>query len=378
MQVSSSFAKTHGAQLVQLANDKSQQGRAVLTTAIVELFSEETQLFTSSDREVMTQIIIQLVDSVEVTVKTALAERLADQSGMPRDLAIHIANMEASVAFPILKNSTVLQDPDLISIVMHKTMEHQMAVSVRTILPPAVSKALAESEHDDVVRSLLENDGAQIDEETFEGIARRVTQETAFNNALVKRQDLPKWVGQQLYWAVSAALRQDLIENHGIDEDSLDDAIEGVLPEIIERFVEEKVDKKDVAPQVDLAIQKEVLGKVLLSQLQSAQVEKFTTWLATASKLREELTNRIMFEEGGECLAAIFKALDVDRNDFLSIFVLLRQGRLGAQNVPANEIKHASEFYANVKMDRALKFLKRLQRNPEYLNAIRAVNTRSS
>ncbi len=374
----SSLATSHGAQLVLLAQDKSQHGRAVLTTAIVELFSEDARLFTDSDRELMTQIIVQLVDSVELSVKTALAERLASQPDVPRDLAMHFANMEAGVAFSVLKNSSALKDPDLIRIVMHKTMEHQMAVSARLILSPAVSRALAESEHDNVVQSLLENSGAEIDHDTFEGIAGRATETTVFNEALVNRHDLPKQVCHQLYWAVSAALRQTLIDNHDIDEDSIDDAIEDVLSDMIEHLAEEKTEGEDVAARVELAIRKGVLGQALLALLQSVQIHRFTTWLAAASHLREDLISRIMFEEGGECLAAIFKALEIDREDFLSIFVFLRQGRLGEKTVPAGEVQKAAEFYSSVKPDRAAKFLKRLQRNPDYLNAIRTVNTRSA
>lgn len=59
-----------------------------------------------------------MVDGVETIVKTTFAERLADQPDIPRDLAMHLAELEARIAFPILKNSTVLTDPDLISIVM--------------------------------------------------------------------------------------------------------------------------------------------------------------------------------------------------------------------------------------------------------------------
>lgn len=376
--MNSSLATTHGAQLVQLANDRSQRGRALLTTAIVELFSEEARLFTDSDLKVMTEIIVQLVDSVETSVKTALAERLAEQPDLPQDLAMHLANMEAGVAFPILKNSAVLKDPDLISIVLHKTMEHQMAVSVRAIITPTVSKALAESEHDEVVKSLLENKRAEIDDETFEGIAGRTTEDTIFNDALVRRQDLPEPIAKQLFWAVSAALRQVLIDDHGINEDSIDDAIEDVLPHIVEYSFREKGGNEDVAARVETAIRSGALGKLLLSLLKSVQIKAFTTALAAAGHLREELINRIMFEEGGECLAAIFKALDIGRGDFLSIFVLLRQGRLGEQKVPEDEVRKAAEFYSGVKPDRALKFLKRLQRNPEYLNAIRTINTPST
>lgn len=374
MRTQSSWSEVQGAQLIQLASDKSQKGRALLTTAVVELFSDDNQIFSDSDHEVMTEIILKLVESVETSVKSAIAERLSENSEVPRDLIVAFANMESKVAFPVLKNSPVLKDPDLISVVMHKTMEHQMAVSMRTIIPAAVSRALGESEYDEVIQSLLENPGAEIGKETYESIAKRSSKESIFNKAMVERRDLPKSVAKQLYWAVSAVLRQELVGQHGIDEDSIDDAIEDVVPEMIDEFVGREDGGKDIAAQVEAATRKGVLGKVLVALLQSARIADFTSWLATASHLREELVNKIMFEEGGECLAAVFKAIGIGREDFLSMFVLLRQGRLGYGEMPKDEVQRVSEFFEQVKPDRASTFLKRLQRNPEYLNAIRTIN----
>lgn len=372
-QENSSWSEVHGAQLVQLANDKSQEGRALLTTAVVELFADDSDLFTSSDQQVMSKIILQLIETIETSVKAAISERLSTQSNIPRELAVELANMESNIAFPILKNCSALQDPDLVSIVMHKTMEHQMAVSMRSMIPPTVSKALAASEYDEVIMSLLENDGAEIDDVVFVDIAARPAPDNRFRDAMVRRRDLPSSVANELYWAVSAALRQQLVELHGVDEDSVDDAIEDTVPDIIASLSEDEIDP-ELEAKVQAAIKKGVLGKVLLRLLQSAEITKFTDWFAAASHLRKPLASKIMFEEGGECLAAIFTALRVDREDYLSIFVLLRQGRLGEQKMPENEVRAASEFYSKVKPDKAFTLLKRLQRNPEYLNALRKVD----
>lgn len=373
MQENSSWSEVHGAQLVQLANDKSQKGRALLTTAVVELFADDSDLFTPSDQQVMTKIILHLIETIETSVKTAIAERLSTQPNIPHELAVKLANMESNVAFPILKSCSALQDPDLVSIVMHKTMEHQMAVSMRSMVSPTVSRALAASEHDEVVMSLLANDDAEIDDIVFVDVANRPAPDNRFRDAMVRRRDLPASVANELYWAVSAALRQQLIEQHGVDEDSVDDAIEDIVPDIIAGIAEDDVDP-DLAAQVEAAIRKGVLGKILLKLLQGAEISKFTEWLAAASHLRKPLVSKIMFEEGGECLAAIFTALRVDREEYLSIFVLLRQGRLGDQKMPEDEIRAAFEFYSRVKPDKAFTLLKRLQRNPEYLNAMRRLD----
>lgn len=368
------LTSTHRDQLIHLANDRSKKGRALLTTAVVELFSGKSRLFTGSDYEVMTDIIIKLIDGIEKTVKAALAERLADEPNVPRELALHFANMESSIAFPILKNSTALRDPDLINIVMNKTREHHMAVSMRAIVPASVSRALVDRGDDGVVKSLLENKGAEIDDKTFEDIAKRTNQDSIFSAAIVRRHDLPKSVAKQLYWAISAALRQDLIFNHGIDEDSIDNAIEDVIPQMIEGIEEEKSAGEEFANQVERAVRQGELGDTLLALLNATQIPRFTTWFATACHLREGLANRIMFEEGGECFAAICKAVGIDSQSFLAIFILLRQGRLGDKRVPSDEIKNVSAYFEKISTKEASALLKRLQRNPELLNAIRVLD----
>lgn len=370
--------KRHHDRLIVLANDRSQKGRASLSEAIVELFSGKARIFTESDCKVMTDIIIQLVDGIETTVKAALAERLSEEPNVPRELALHFAKMESNIAFPILKNSTALRDPDLINIIMHKTKEHHMAVSMRAMIPASVSRALATSEHDEVVKSLLENQGAEIDDETFAGIARRTNHDSIFGVAVVRHRDLPISVAKQLYWAVSAALRHDLVLNHGIDEDSIDNAMEDVVPEMIDGLDNGQSCAEEVTGQVEMAVRQGVLGNTLLALLHAAQIARFTTWFATACHLREDLANRIMFEEGGECFAGICKAIGVGSLDFMAIFVLLRQGRLGDKRVPKDEISRVSGYYEKISKDQASVFLRRLQRNPEYLNAIRLLGDQQS
>lgn len=377
MSGNSQLMKRHRDRLVLLANDKSRKGRELLATAVVELFSGEPRLFTESDYEVMTEIIIQLVASIETSIKVALAERLAEEPDVPRELALHFANMEGSIAFPILRKSPVLRDPDLINIIMHKTREHHMAVSMRAFIPASVSRALAKSEHDEVVKSLLENEGAEINDETFEGIARRTNENSIFGAAIVGRRDLPKSVARQLYWAVSAALRQDLVLNHDVDEESIDNVFEDVIPQMIDGIDQRKGSSEDIADQVEMAVRQGALGDKLLALLHATQIARFTTWLATACNLREDLANRIMFEEGGECFAAISKAVGVELLDFLAIFILLRQGRLGDKRVPQDETDRASDYFEQTSVEQASALLRRLQRNPEYLNAIRVVGNTS-
>ena len=69
----------------------------------------------------MTDILRRLIRDVEVTVRKALAGRLAGEASAPPDLIKPLANDEIEVAHSILLKSEVLQDIELIEIIEHRS-----------------------------------------------------------------------------------------------------------------------------------------------------------------------------------------------------------------------------------------------------------------
>ena len=117
-----------------------------------------------SDREraLMADILTRLVGDFELAVRRMLSARLAERATVPRDLVVLLANDAIEVARPILFRSTVLGDDELIEIIHHRTLEHQLAIAMRQDLSARVSEALAGTENVDVITTLLQNAGAEI------------------------------------------------------------------------------------------------------------------------------------------------------------------------------------------------------------------------
>ena len=53
-----------------------------------------------------------------------------------------LANDDIEVAYPILAFNKVLQDADLIEVIRHRTLEHQLVIAIREDVSEAVSDAL--------------------------------------------------------------------------------------------------------------------------------------------------------------------------------------------------------------------------------------------
>jgi uncharacterized protein (DUF2336 family) len=131
--------------LFELARDKTIVGRQQLTATVTDLFFAKGAALTDRERTLMTDILRQLIEDVESSVRRSLAERLAHQKDAPRDLVLALANDEIAVANAILLHSEVLRDEELIEIIHHRTLEHQLAISMRKSISEQVCDALVET-----------------------------------------------------------------------------------------------------------------------------------------------------------------------------------------------------------------------------------------
>jgi len=198
--------------LLDLARDKSANGKSQLVQIVGDLFFEEERVLNERERTLMTDILRQLIQDVEISVRKALADRMAEESEAPSDLINILANDELDVAHNILLKSEVLQDLELIEIIQHQTFEHQLTIAMRDKVSEAVSEALVETGNTKVIKTLIENDSAQISDDTIETLVNASKTEESLQEPLLNRPDLSPRLAKRMYWWVSAALRKHIVE----------------------------------------------------------------------------------------------------------------------------------------------------------------------
>lgn len=360
--------------LLKLARDKSANGRSRLVDVISDLFSERHVTLSERERALMSDILRHLVHDVEVGVRKHLAIRLSDDPHAPHDLVVALANDSAEVAHPILARSTVLRDPDLIEIVHNRTLEHQLAVALRASVSEAVSEALIETGDEGVIATLLENRGARIAETTMAYLVEQSQRIDAFQNPLVRRDDLPRTLAERMYWWVSAALRAHIIENFDVDADDIDDAIEkAVAAARAEHGNDHEKAETTARLARDLVATHGCDGRLMVRVLKSGEVALFEAMLEVATGLRRYLVQRLIYEPGGEGLAIACRALDLPAEEFTLLHALCQKARPEKNQVyPVGRAQVAS-FYEQIQPVAARKVLDRWRRHPDYLDLLRQV-----
>lgn len=363
--------------LVALARNKSAQSRRELVEAVGDLVFERDAVLSERERALITVVLERLIHEVEVPVRKALAERLSNAAHAPHDLILALANDEIEVAQSVLTHSVVLRELDLIEVVRHRTMEHQLAVAVRKHgLTESIAAALVEQGHVDVMKALLENKDAQISRATMEYLVEQAKRKDTLQNPILQRHDLDPGLAKKLYWWVSAALRRHILDRFQVDPSELDDQLEATVLDLVD---EAKANGTPASKAEALAHQLKASGaldaKLLVQVLRQGEVPLFEAMFAELADLRLTLVRRLIYESGGEGLAIACRALGVEKPVFASIFLLSRRARPGDQTVDPMELSRALAFFDGLEKDAAERMLKRWRRDPQFLEAVWRVDS---
>ena len=354
--------------LFELARDKTVAGRRMLVATIGDLFFAQNEVLTDREKSLMTEILRQLIHDVEITVRRALADRLAEQPTAPPDLVRALANDSIEVAHPLLVNSHVLQDLELVEIIRNRTLEHQLAIAIRKSLSEEVTEALVETGHVDVIKTLLENGQAQISRNTMEYLVEQSQRVDTYQNPLLRRPDLDTQLAKRMYWWVSAALRAYILEHFDVDPNELDDTMETAVQELTSGPLAPAPKAVELAAR--LSEQNQISPALMLQTLRDGEVALFAAMFARFTGIRLQLVHRMLFEAGGEGLCIACRGAGIDKSTFASVFVLTRKARGRDQPSQLGEMAGILALYERIKPDAAGTLLKKWQRDPNFLRAI--------
>lgn len=167
--------------------------------------------FRENELLVAEQIFRLLLRDAEVAVRATLADSLKQNPHAPRDVILKLAADVDEVARPVLEKSSVLQDDDLMDIIRsHEEITKHIAIANREQVSSMVSTALVETRNENVVRQLVNNDGANISEHSLKRIVQDHSRSDAVISGMAARPNLPVTVVENLLSIVSESVAQEL------------------------------------------------------------------------------------------------------------------------------------------------------------------------
>lgn len=316
------------ANLINLARDQSDKGKEALADAISSMVADDGSGENQRERDLMFQIMEQIVKDTEAAVRATISTRLAKIPDAPRDLIKRLAEDDIKVALPVLTHSKVLESTDLVDIVRNRAVEHQLAVSVREDVTEDVTDALVEKGDQSVIMNLLSNPNAKISGSAMQYLVDESKRVSAYQEPILRREELDPDTAKQMYAWVSDTLREHISSTFPIDQSVLDEVLRDAIAETA--AVTEGGDTSDRLA-ADLTEEADVTPEFLVNTLKVGHIHLFVSLFRQLTGLQKTLITKLILEPKGEGLAVACKAMDFQLIEYNEIFDLCGKARNSAK-----------------------------------------------
>lgn len=298
-----------------MLEDPSSAARATTAALVADEFAAGK--LGERERAVALTILEELARDTETEVRAALAEHVKSCSFLPAFLARTLAEDVARVAVPIIRYSPVLTDADLLAIVAQGNTAKQIAAAGRDNVSEQLSEALAATGKKNVIRSLVANSSAELSEAVLTHSLDRFGRDREIQRLIVERPLLPLTVSERLIRVVSDALKERLVEQHGIPRELAEEITGQAGEEVLTRRVAAERAIVDVEL---LAMRLYTRGKLtptlMLRALLRGDDRFFEVAMAMLGRVSIENAALLIFDRGRRGFEALYRKAGLPDNLF--------------------------------------------------------------
>ena len=304
--------------LVELAGENSSERRRELLREITDVFLESPDSYNVTESQYFGEIMGKVAYDLERSVREELAAKLAAEAAAPPELIRRLAGDEISVAQPVIVQSPVLAESDLIEIAKQKSQEHLYAITKRDDIGEQLSEVLVDKGDDRVVEGLVMNQTAKIGRDTMEKVVERSQSSERIQAPLVDRPDLPADLMKDMLAFVSEDIKSKILEQTNmVNAEKLDE----MLHDVGEKIESRSNVRKDGKSKPELMIEElhragELDQSKLVEMVKQRKIPEFICGLAKVAELDMATTRRAIMDRSGEGLAIVCKSCDFDQSTY--------------------------------------------------------------
>lgn len=166
------------------------------------------------EKEFAREIITILANDAADLVRRTLAVTLRSSPILPRQIALKLARDIEAVAIPILQESPVFTEEDLVELVLSVTAAKQAAIAGRDGLSITVSEVISEHGAVEAVRALAENQSSEWSDKAYGDALARFGADEVVQAGLIRRDFIPVHIAEKMVSLVSGSLFDMLVNRH--------------------------------------------------------------------------------------------------------------------------------------------------------------------
>jgi uncharacterized protein (DUF2336 family) len=286
------------------------ESRSVTLRRITNLFLDGADAFAEPQIEVFDDVLCQLVDKIEREAIVELSTSLAPIAKAPPDLTRHLSRHEdIAISGPVLRQSPLLTDDDLVEIAQNKSQQHLAAIAGRRQISEVVTDVLVDRGDSEVLTTVAGNFGARFSPNGYGTLLTKAEQNADVAMAVVIRSDLSPEMFRKLVSRAATTVQQRL---QTIANPTVKDRLRGVLQDISLQILRDADGKKISVDarrnsQAD-NLDKEKLRAELHEYASAFRLVESATALGTLSGVSSETIKRLISTNEVDALLIVCKA----------------------------------------------------------------------
>ena len=279
-----------------------------------------------SEDEIWTfgEVIGRLADEIEVAARAQLAKRLARFDRAPVNIIHKLAfDDEIEVAGPVLRESERLEPYALIANVCLKGQTHMLAITQRKSIDESVTDVLVTRGNQEVVQSVVNNNGARLSEFGFLHMIQRAEGDSILAEQLGLRKDIPRHIFQQLIAKASDDVRKRLEGERPNMGEHIQSTVTDVAGELQSKFGPVSRSYYVAKRVVTTQHRQGNLNESSISlYARSHKLDEVTIGLSLLCALPADVIERAVLDKNRETLLILVKALDFSWATTMSLLFL--------------------------------------------------------
>ena len=318
-------------------------------TSIVRLLEANLH---PSDKTSVATIIIDIIKQACADMQRNLSEKLSARSNLHDSLLHYLAYEDIHIAEPVLKHSSQLSDTDILYIIQSKGKDHWAAIAQRQNISAAVIHGLINKCDSTTCMALLSNDTAILEHPHLKKIVdTHVPYSRDLADKLVSYKSLPNDLAVEIYWHVSNAMRSHLVEKFSLEKSVIDKALKDSMQDFADTsFGAETMKPSNLMTEIanEKDRNKTITDEMLVNTLRRRQGRFFIALFAKRTQLSHKIVWSMLKRSGGQGLAVACRASNIQKKDFVSIFLLTASLVKGRPAVGADELRMAIRYYESL------------------------------
>jgi uncharacterized protein (DUF2336 family) len=265
--------------------------------------------FSPNEKRIALEIFRLLVGDAEVKVRQYLSAHLSQSMDVPHDIILRLAKDVPEVSLPVLLQSYVLSEDDLIAITRStQDVAIMSTIARRETVSRELSEALIKKSNVVVTETLLGNKSATIDEKDLHFIYNTSTDNNSILELMVKRGGLPVTLAEKLFVAVSDEMQKMLTQQYNLSLQIASDTTKEARELATLGLVGNEMHTLDIVKLVDqLYLQGRLTMSIIIRSLCLGDMRFFEHAMAKLSDIPVPNVQLLVLDQGENGFKSLYK-----------------------------------------------------------------------